>query len=67
MWDDVKTQPKFRFYKFQSLKLRENACKLGEIMFTGVEVIDNSDATLPCVPKVTLKGAKPEEDTVLET
>jgi len=66
-WETVKDQPKYRFYRFQSLKKAENACKFTEIKFTGVEVIDNTDANYKCTPAVTLVSTdEKEENQVIE-
>ena len=49
--------------------MKKNACKINEIKFTGVEVIDDNNPTYACTPKLTLKytgTANDGADTVQE-
>jgi len=45
-WEDAAQQPKYRYYRFYANK--KGACAINEITLTGIETIDNSDATYSC-------------------
>jgi hypothetical protein len=49
-WETSDDYPKYRFYRFYGAS--SGACSINEIVFTGVETIDNSDDTYTCSAKV---------------
>lgn len=56
-WENATDQPKYRFYRLYN---NQNAgCDVNELKMTGVETIDNSDATYTCALAIE------KENTVL--
>jgi hypothetical protein len=51
-WSVPADQPKYRYYRFHSINA--GGCQLNEVIFRGVETIDNSDATYTCDVKVNV-------------
>lgn len=47
-------EPRYRFYRFFGSKA--GSCVVGEVIFTGMEAIDNSDATYDCTPSLIIDG-----------
>jgi hypothetical protein len=46
--------PNFRFYRFRGLGGASGPCRIHELTFTGLEVIQNEDETYQCKPKIVL-------------
>jgi len=55
-WEEAADQPKFRFYRFKSVG---GSCKLNEVKFQGVEVLDEDSSTKQCPVKLIVGGAAP--------
>jgi hypothetical protein len=49
-WESSDDYPKYRFYRFYGAEA--GACDINEIVFTGVETIDNQDDTYTCSAKI---------------
>jgi hypothetical protein len=45
-FNETGTLPKYRFYRMYSST--SNGCLVNEIKFTGIETVDNNDATYSC-------------------
>lgn len=54
-WKESSSNPKFRFYRFFANS--SSGCLVNEVKFTGVETVDNSDATYSCNVEVKINGA----------
>jgi hypothetical protein len=48
--------PNFRYYRFRGLGGNSGPCRIHEISFKGLEVIQNTDATYSCTPKLVIDG-----------
>lgn len=53
-WETSDAYPKYRYYRFYGAS--SGACAINEVTLTGVETIDNSDATYTCSAKVVIDG-----------
>ena len=61
-WSLPADYPKFRYYRFHSTN--PAGCQLNEVVYRGVETIDNSDSTFQCDVKVILGGSETTLNTV---
>lgn len=61
-WETSDAYPKYRYYRFYGAS--SGACAINEVTLTGVETIDNSDATYTCSAKVVIDGQETSLNTV---
>jgi hypothetical protein len=61
-WTLPADYPKYRYYRF--LSANSAGCTLNEVIFRGVETIDNSDATFSCNASVIIDGNETALNTI---
>jgi len=61
-WETANDYPKYRYYRFYGNST--GACAINEITFTGVETIDNEDASYTCTAKAIIDGTETSLESV---
>jgi hypothetical protein len=61
-WEDAADYPKFRYYRFYSRV--QGGCEINEIIFTGVQTIENEDDTYTCDAKAIVGETSIDLNTV---
>jgi hypothetical protein len=54
--DFLDEKPSFNIYRFQGSE--SGSCRIGEVLFHGLESIDDDEATYTCTPKLLLEGTE---------
>jgi len=55
-WDTAAEYPQYRFYRFRGLGGLDGPVRINEVVFTGTEVINNSESSYGCVAELVMKG-----------
>ena len=61
---DGVTRPSYNIYKLEGSET--NSCRIGEVVFKGIQAIDSTASTYDCTPKVWLNGVSETVDPTLK-